>query len=185
MTKIKKHLSINKKLLVALVLLLVITGAILYWRKSSSHNTAATKSKPESIINLNGPTEQEKASGDAAKTAVLDQEQKRNSTPTTTTNGKRSVTPSITYAGQYGQQIEVGGFVSGVFEDGGTCTLTLQKGSGKQTTQVTGVKGASSVDCPVMAIPLSSLSKGTWVAVVSYSSSTSTGQSAERNIEVQ
>lgn len=185
MTKIKKRSGLDKKMFVIPVVVLIAAAGILYWQRSSSNNNAGDKTTPEAIVNLNGPTELEKNSGDAAKAAALEQEAKRNSTPVTTDSGKRSVTPTITYAGQYGSQVEVGGFVSGVFEDGGTCTLTLQRGSAKQTAQVVGVRGANSVDCPVMAIQTGSLEKGTWEAIVSYSSPTSEGQSSTRSIEVQ
>lgn len=188
LTKISKLRWLSKKTLISAAIICFLIFGVLYFKihlKRSSDNNAAVKPTPEAIINLNGPTEKERQSSESAKSNILNQEKIRNSTPTTTESGKRSVTPTITYAGQYGSQIEVGGYVGSVFEDGGTCTLTLQKGTYQKTNQVIGIKGASSVDCPVMTFSLSSLEPGTYQATLSYISLTSEGQSTSRTVEIK
>lgn len=189
MSKNKNSLKVSKKYLFLGVLCLVVATIILNFFIRHKNNSTSTKSdtKPErgAIINLNGPTANEQKSGDTAKDKALQKEMSRNQPSTPTASGKSSVTPVVTYAGQYDQQVEVGAYVGSVFEDGGTCKLVLSKGSLTQSTQVTAVKGASSVDCPVMTISRSSLEAGSWQATVTYTSSSSEGSSALRSVEVK
>jgi len=95
----------------------------------------------------------------------------------TATAGSAAVV--VTYSGwaDADAAVEVGAFVAGVAETGGTCTLTLTSSSRSARAQVSGEPDASSTSCPGMAVPGDELSSGTWSAVVSYESSTTTGQS--------
>lgn len=176
-----------KILFIALLVLILTIGGFIYFRNSQDNRSQGTNdiSRPEALVNLNPPTEQERQSGDAAKPKILQQEQARSNGSQATSSGKKSVTPTITYADQYGQQIEVGGFVSGIFEDGGTCTLELQKEGRKVSVKVNSIKGANSVDCPVMSISRTSLEAGQWQASITYSSTNAVGQSQARAIEVK
>jgi hypothetical protein len=183
MLKIKKRLGNKKLLLSALVVLLVAGGAFALNQRDTSPETSANS--PNKTLKASPPTEQEKQSGDQVKSDVLADEQKHNGSSSQTTSGKRNVSPTITYAGVYGNSIEVGAFVNGIFEDGGKCTLVLQKGSSRLTTTVTAVKGSNNVSCPVMSVPRSSIQTGSWQATVSYSSSAAEGQSSPQTVEVQ
>ncbi len=99
---------------------------------------------------------------------------------------ERSVTPSITYAGQYGDFVEIGAYVDGIFENNGTCTATLQKDGVILTKTVTAEKNVRSMDCPVMKFSKSEFTtNGLWTAKVAYSSETAKGTSQERQIEVK
>jgi len=85
----------------------------------------------------------------------------------------------ITYAGWTDSTaaVEVGGYVAGVAESGGRCTLTLTSGSGSASAEVPAEPDASSTACPTLIVAGSQLSPGTWEAVVSYASATTSGKS--------
>lgn len=95
-------------------------------------------------------------------------------------------TVNITFAGPYGQDIQVSSYVSNVFENGGTCTLTLTQGSNKITKQDQGIENVSYTTCPTFTVSRSEFpTTGTWTATVSYQSNTASGTSASRNVEIQ
>jgi hypothetical protein len=70
--------------------------------------------------------------------------------------------------------VSVDGFVPSVVESTGTCTLTLTKDETTVTTSVPGTPSASSTSCGGAVVPGSELSSGTWTAVLTYESPTST-----------
>ena len=166
-----------------MLIIAVAIGIFLYVHKNSTQPLKTTSTGQK--VNLNGPTERDKKSGNQVKSDVIRNEAARNAEAQKANSGKKSVTPTITYGDQAGEQVEVGAFVSGIFEDGGTCTLTLEKDGNKQVVSVQAVQGSNSVSCPVMLIPVSSLTPGTWYATVGYSSMTSEGTSTSRAIEVK
>lgn len=73
--------------------------------------------------------------------------------------------------------VEVGAYVAGTAETGGTCTLTLTSGSDSASASGAGEPDASSTSCLGLVVPGSELSSGTWSAVVSYESATAQGES--------
>jgi hypothetical protein len=73
--------------------------------------------------------------------------------------------------------VDVGAYVSGIAETGGTCTLTLTAGGNSATASAPGEPEASSTSCPGLVVPGSELSSGNWTAVVSYESPTAQGES--------
>jgi hypothetical protein len=99
-------------------------------------------------------------------------------TPTTSAK-RRQVDVSQTYSGWEADSstLTVGGYVSGVVESGGTCTLTVTKGKSVARATSSASPDASTTDCAQLAVPGAKLSSGTWSGVLSYESSTSTGQS--------
>lgn len=183
MSKIKKP---SKKIVVLLlVIILALAMAAYFLQKANQNNDTKSTPKPESFINYNPPTEQEQKSGDNKKPEIVNQEESRNTQQPTTNSGKRAVKPIVTYATQYNSEIEIGGYVNGIFEDGGTCTVTVTKDDKQQTKSVSSVKNVNSVDCPVMALATSSLSPGTWTAVITYTSATAEGKSESKTFEVK
>ncbi len=103
-------------------------------------------------------------------------------TPTPTVPGeKRQVTPLITFA----DQTEVNAFIPGIYESGGTCTLTLSKGDSKIVKEVQAIKDATTTRCPNFVLTISDFtSTGKWSATVSYSSPAAQGISSAQVIEV-
>lgn len=177
----------KKQKIIIIFVILVSTASLVSYQLFRHKSTGVTSVKvigdDGSFVNTKPPTEKEKKSGDEIKQSIVDQENKRNNN-VPNQSGKTSVLPKITYAEQYDKQVEVGSYINGIFEDGGTCTLTLSNASKKLTANVSGVRGSNNVNCPVLSIPTSSLYSGTWSATVTYVSSTSEGVSTTRNITV-
>ncbi|MGI9027262.1 MAG: hypothetical protein ACR2FM_00225 [Candidatus Saccharimonadales bacterium] len=182
----------NKKtkkviILVAVVALILVLGA--YYFLSNQNNSEKTaedsdQSQQQPDINFDPPTPEDVQRTEANKEKII--QDKQNSTGgQAPPSGKKSVKPTITYAGQYGDKVEAGAYVSGVFEEFGVCKAIFQKGSEIMNVQVEAVRGANSMDCPVMSVPVNELrQKGSWSVTVSYSSSTADGVSDSRQIEV-
>ena len=157
-------------LLVALVLVLAVGGsAFAYTRlvdEESSATTSGAGSQP-GYVNLDPPTDQEKQETEAHKQSLANDQ----GTPSPTTpSSKKQVTPVITSA----NHSEVNAYVSGVFEDGGTCTAVATKGSQVVTKSSSGFANVSYTSCAPISI---SLSAGTWLVVVSYGSAVAEGKS--------
>jgi len=131
-------------------------------------------------INMEPATEEEKQQAEDHKDdLVKQQETEANPKPA---GQKKQVSPSISSA----DQTMISVFVSGVFEDGGTCTATITgPGNTIKKTSV-GFANASYTSCEPIFLSRSDFSKsGTWSVSVAYSSSTADGTSANREFNVQ
>ena len=108
--------------------------------------------------------------------------------PVATTSSASGATASVvvTYSGWVDSPagVEVGAYVAGVAESGGTCTLTLTAGTHSVTAEVAGEPDAASTSCPNLTVPGAKLSSGTWRAVVSYDSPSVSGKSAPVSVDV-
>jgi hypothetical protein len=187
MIKIKK---ISKKplfILSAIILIVLLSGGYyLFDKRQNKESKAATQapSQQEEKINLDSPTEQDKLAAEQNKQSIAERDQQVQKQPSA--SGKKSVKPVITYAGQYGPQVEVGGYVPGVYEDTGTCTARFTNGSQTFTKSVKAIKNVSSTDCPAMVANNTEFSpKGKWSVVVSYDSPAANGASDSKAIEVR
>jgi hypothetical protein len=80
--------------------------------------------------------------------------------------------------------VEVDGYLAGIVEDGGTCTLTLTQGGATATAEVPGTADATTTSCGGASVPGAQLAPGTWTAVLTYRSGTSTGTSAPAEVTV-
>ncbi len=185
---IKNRLKLSKKPLMVLLVALLIAGVYLYSFRHSSNKSqqVAKKSSGQSQTDLKPATSQDKQRASDNKTRIVEQEAQQNTQPSQTPGTKKTVTPTITYASQYGNSVEVGGYVSGVFEDGGTCTVIFTKGSTSFAKTSTGVKNVNSVNCPALTAQSTEFSsKGEWMVTLSYSSESASGVSGPRQIEVK
>lgn len=81
-------------------------------------------------------------------------------------------------------EVMVGGYVQGVVEDGGTCTLTLTSGSSRATGSSRAHADATTTTCGAVTVPGSDLAAGTWNAVLSYSSPKHSGKAAAVTVAV-
>jgi hypothetical protein len=174
-------LSKNQLLPIILAgLVLVLVGGLIFnrWQDSKSSSSQDTNQADDAEINLSPPTEEEIKAAQEHKDELVKQQNQQNQP----TNGK--VTPIIIDAGYYDNQLEVRSFVPGIFEAGGTCTVTASKGNEKVSKQSAASQGATTTDCPVTNIPRSELSAGSWTVVVSYVSTTNQGSSETRIVEV-
>lgn len=165
--------------LVVVVLLVAAAAAFAYKRHIDSNPTSYDK-KPH--IDYSPATDEEKADSEQHK----EDSTKKEDTPTPTPSGLTSVTPVIVDASQYDNQIEVRAYTSGIFEDGGTCTITFTHGTLKVTKQVAASKDATTTRCTNLDVDRAEFQQpGQWTAIVSYSSSTAQGSSQPRTFEVQ
>jgi len=80
--------------------------------------------------------------------------------------------------------VEVDGYLPGVAEDSGTCTLTLTRDAVTVTAAVPGTENINDTDCGGAAVPRAQLSPGTWTAVLSYSSSSTRASSEPAEVVV-
>jgi hypothetical protein len=89
----------------------------------------------------------------------------------------------LTYAGfeQASGTVQASGFVAGVLEDGGTCTLTLTQGGREVSATSTAAADATTTMCGLLETP-PGIAAGTWDAVLTYESTDAAGRS--RSIEV-
>jgi hypothetical protein len=167
--RLNKMLKTTKaKLIVVVIAVVLLVAGVRAFRggndaQKSGVVTPATSSQTPNGAqpNLNPPTEAEKNATEAHKDALVQQEASGNKTTS-------SVTPIITSASTNG----VNGFVSGVFEDGGTCTFAFTKNSETFTKTTAGFKNATSTNCTPLSLSSSDFpSSGNWTVVLSYSSS--------------
>jgi hypothetical protein len=178
----------RKKLILITALLLILAGGGAYaWLSRAEDKPTASTEAPKTTgkdgsTKLAPATEEEKKETDAYKAELG----KNEDTPATPSSASSSVTPTITYAGQYDSSVEAAAFVSGIYEDGGTCTLTLTKGSTSVTRQTAASKDATVTRCVNFAIPRSEIpSNGEWTVSVSYKSATHSGTSATQKITIK
>ncbi len=93
-------------------------------------------------------------------------------------------TPIITFAQQSASIVEVAGFIEGVFEDGGTCTVTFKQNTSEIVATSVAFKDASNTMCNVIKVDTSRFTKGQWSVVLNYSSAVAVGVSNERTFTV-
>jgi hypothetical protein len=77
-----------------------------------------------------------------------------------------------------------GGYVTGVVEDGGTCTLTLSRGGRDVVVETSGLADASTTACGGLEVAGSSLGGGRWSAVLSYRSGAAAGTAEPVQVDV-
>lgn len=186
MLKIKKR-HLNSPRLITTVLLVLVLAIGLYLLLPDSEGEGKKRDGAgQGTINLDPPSKTDKNRVEDNKQRIVDQENGQPPRESSSANGKREVSPVITYAGQYGSKVEVGGYINGVFENGGICTVTFTKNGAVITKTSQGVGDVRTTSCPTLTAEASELSpKGAWEAVLSYDSPTAFGKSVSRTIEVK
>ncbi|MCA9331808.1 hypothetical protein KC968_02600 [Candidatus Saccharibacteria bacterium] len=165
----------------AIVLIALIGGGI--YARSRQNTTPAQMSKPTSAqqtgqdtINYDPASREDNRQNDANKEKIVEeQKQQDNSDPGITT--LKSVTVTITSADIY----SVFANVTGVVEDGGTCTAVFSNGTQTLSTTSTSVANVSYTQCGRMATP--KLTGQGWTATVSYKSNSAQGVSKQIKVE--
>ena len=79
--------------------------------------------------------------------------------------------------------VEIGGYAA-VVERAGTCTLRLSHGDQVVTRKQTASADATTVACGAFSVPGTALTAGEWQAVLTYTSSTSTGKATAVTVKV-
>lgn len=174
----------NKKILIIVIaiVLAATAGGYLFYQDRQN------KGETDAEIQYVEATEAEKQETEAKKEEVAKQTEAANKpSSTTNSNTKKNVQPVISYWGQEksGQPLEVNGYVTGIIEKNGTCTLTLTKGTDKVTDSRTSLDNAQDTSCGLFVIPKSKLSNGSWSVQLSYSSSKASGTSDKTTMEVR
>jgi uncharacterized protein YxeA len=161
----------KRTVITLLVVLLIAGGGYFAWHQNH-------KPKPLGVgeVNYGGPTEAEKKEAeDHKKQLEKDQHNSQSSG-----NAAQNATVVITYL----SSSEARGYITNVLEDGGTCTITLTKGSSKVTASSTGIMDVNKTTCGPMSISPGQLTSGDWTAVLSYTSSKANGSSAPQKLSV-
>jgi hypothetical protein len=81
-------------------------------------------------------------------------------------------------------ELLVGGYVEGVVESGGTCTLTVTRGAVGVSAAAEAIPDASTTSCGTLSIAGTALGSGSWTAVLNYESAKFSGTAAPMPIEV-
>lgn len=181
MTKNTSHQSngfTKKRLLIMILVIGVISGGLFFakTRSTENQNTTNKPARDSAGTNLAPPTEEEKAETEAYKKELGQSAQPTN----TSENGKKQVTPFITGADKQ----EISAYVSGIIEEGGTCTATLTKDGKTLTKTSKGFGNVSYTSCEPIDVS-GSLENGNWSVVVSYSSGTTDGKSEAKVFTVE
>lgn len=182
--KNKNSHKINKPI-VALVLVFITVLGIGTYFLIHKNDPKQEVTKGVNQVNYDPPTKDEQAAGDkqkqtnADKQAVIDANQ-----------GKpQSAAVSITDASYYpysGDVVEVRGYVSNAYEDGGICTATLVQGIHTVRQTSTGFKDATTTLCSTIDIPRNKfVASGDWQVTLSYSSATTSGNSTSRTVNIK
>ncbi|MBC7404827.1 MAG: hypothetical protein H7252_03975 [Cytophaga sp.] len=177
----------NKKLLLALALIfgLLIIGLISYINLKPVQNQSAKPAPPRGIndVQYTAPTAEEKAAANGQKNSNVSRDQ-LNATPQASTT-KASIV--IVDSSQYDNSFEVRAYISNVFEDSGTCTVTFTKSDAPTVTQSgPATSSATNTQCQTIDIPVSQFSvKGTWQIIVGYSSPNATGSTTSKLVTIK
>lgn len=170
-----KKTNKNAKVVISVCIILVIaTVGIWLWQKPGGKTTPADSAEGNSI-NYSPPTDQE----------IKETEQNKKELEDRSHSGSGSNQPSNASANAILTRVsstEASGYISNVFEDGGTCTIVITKGSTKVTASSTGFKDVNKTSCS--PLNYSTLGSGDWSAVLSYNSSTISGSSAALPVKV-
>lgn len=178
----KKKLSSRFKYLLVGAILAVVVVAASAWFYLGPTPAKHNNSDTPSTINYAPATPQEKAESDQHKQDIVhNQGQSDTNAPPSTPS---SVTPIIVDTNQYGNAVEVRGFVPQITESNGTCTYTFT-GASTFTRQQAAVADATTTRCPVIALPSTLFAKGTWNVTITYKSPLHEGTSENKSFEVQ
>jgi|SRR3989344_1317864 len=174
----KKRIS-RPLLIIAAVVLLVLSTSIWYgYRIIQSRDSVGgeTVTNPPGTekIDLSPPTLEDKKAVDQHKEELGNQ--KPEPSDSDNTGEKKQITPIITSA----SKTEVRAYVSGIIEEGGTCTATATQGSQTISATGSGFDNVSYTQCAPISINLGS---GTWSIVVSYSSPAAEGKSQAKVVD--
>ncbi len=142
--------------------------------------------RPENTVSYDPATEEQKKAGEEAKKEALAQQEareKQNQSPTPADEGK-TIDMTISSVSQSGGMLQIRTTIE-TRDSGGKCVLTLSKEGRPNITQEAGtqIQGSYSV-CKGFDVPTASLAKGSWRAVVNYTSSGGKGE-ASQQVDVQ
>lgn len=180
----------SKRLFLSVFIVVLITVfMVTFMIKDSLFDKQVSTDNQTSSVEVSPPTEEDQKRVDEYK-QDLDAQNKTEKTSqqqsVASPGSKYQVTPVIISLSQSNDIISVNGFINGIVEDGGTCTVTLSKDSEKITQDSVGFNNASTTNCSPINISTRELSRsGEWSAILSYDSKMSAGVSEIKSIIVQ
>lgn len=168
----------NKKVVIVVsVIILASLGGFLWARQQS--NTNDTKQN----VSYDKPSKEQLQDSDSHKQEPANQNNQDDTSNTETL--KKKVPIVITTYNTDNGQVSVNGYVDGIVESGGSCTLSLVDTSGKTVTSTRSAQpDASTTTCGRSIISGTKLHPGTWSATLSYTSDKYTGVSDKVSIEI-
>lgn len=179
-------LSRSKVAITLLFVAVIGIVALATWAYASRNQTASDNQATD----YSPATKEDKGFNDAHKKELGTDATEQAPSDTATTNGtKQKVTPVITAHGQPegpGTDLKLNGFVPGIIEDNGVCTLTLTREAKNVTVSKTALQNAQDTSCGQLTMTFAEIgSKGIWSAVLSYDSPSSSGLSKITQIEIK
>lgn len=161
--------------LAAVFMILELTGTTHVFRKEKVDTPSSAN---DQTINYGPATEQEKQESEARKNDIGQQPSPTPPSP----SGKKQVVPVVVSADKEGANA----YVSGIFEEGGTCTakFTTTNGDSIEATS-SGFQNSNYTSCAPIKLNGPLNIKGDWTVVVSYSSATAEGSSQPRQFKVE
>jgi hypothetical protein len=166
----KRSYLTSQRAYLAAVLLVVVIASLIYFlfihKSSQSSQTTGTTTADGSKVNLSPATSSDKSSNAAHKSEILQKDQQLQNN-----NGQSS---SISVVITDASNSVVKAYISGVFEDGGSCTATATQGLQKVTASSSGFENVSYTQCAPLYWS-STLGPGNWSITVNYKSASSQG----------
>jgi hypothetical protein len=181
----RKTHSISKISAISLLVVLLVAGGAWAY-KHHQDQTAKTSSQNQPSMGNSPATQADQAGNEAKKSSPVPPAENSGSESTNTaSSSKKTVEVDITTWNSKINNFTLNGFVQGVIERGGTCTLTMKSGASTVTESRSATANATNTTCGEISVPASKLHVGSWTAVLSYSSPTSKGASSSQAIEVE
>ncbi|MEK7603249.1 MAG: hypothetical protein AAB459_03330 [Patescibacteria group bacterium] len=175
--------KISKKTVIVSIALIVATMLLGYAIQKTSIKEVKSNPVPDEILTTGvslqyeGPTEEEIKNSEKHKQDISDSK-----IQTPTPGSLRKVNPLITSI----NTSELRGYISGIAEEGGTCSATYTNGTNSFTKSSLGVLNTSNTVCGEIKTNSSDFNlSGTWRVILSYTSKTSQGSSEASSVEVQ
>lgn len=177
MLRLKLSLSKHQTIILGVVTILLAVAGIFFIRSVSTNNTPAPTitTKDGKKVTLAPPTKEEKQEVEDHKSELVKATAYNSSDSTTQTKTSNVIITSPTLANPSPQGVRA--YVSGVFEDTGTCTATATQGTTTVSKSSAGFENVSYTQCAPIDWD-SPLGKGKWTITLSYKSvSTTSSQS--------
>lgn len=185
-----KQKSNKNRVLLTVVAILLLATIFCYFGYKKLHknkptpNAATSPTATQEKINMEPATAEEKKEANDHKASLPSNGQPSSNT----SNSIKTVTPIITFTEQDKQSkaVEVGSFVPGIVENGGTCEASFSMGNNSFKKQNVAVEDATTTRCPVFSVARTEFpNAGTWTVSVVYNSNKAQGSSEAKQIQVE
>lgn len=159
------------------------TGSLLWYSRMST--------KEEGAIDYSPATKDDRTYNNSLKEELSDNQKETQSVndDVGSEDTTRQVSPVISAYGQPngpGTNFTLNGFVPGIIESDGACTLTLTRGDKKVVVNKKALQNAQNTSCGQLIISFDKLGDtGEWLAVLSYNSPSSSGFSTSTKVNIK